>query len=291
MTAEDARVAVIIPAHNAASTLSAQLAALSSQRTSVSFEIVVVDNGSDDGTATLLKDACNREPRLRVVEANAMKTPGYARNQGVACTTAPLLAFCDADDVVEPGFVEEMARALDEHDVVMGKIDYVALNPPWLQASRGSTAVDRLGDVDGVFPFVVSACLGVRRDAYERVHGFDEHMRVGQDVEFAWRLWQAGIGVGFDDRIVVNYRMRTTAAATFRQARNFGRARMEIRRRMREAGISDVGGIKWRNVLWLIRHLPGTLGRSGRYRWLNVAGNLWGEIRGPAPLVAGSGDV
>ena len=283
--AEAPQISVVIPAHNAASTLGEQLTALTNQQTTLPFEVVVVDNGSTDSTAALLREYEQLDPRIASLLANAMNTPGYSRNAGVAIARASKLAFCDADDVVEPDWVETMAAALDEHAVVQGKIDYTMLNPPWMHEVRGSTAVDRLGYTDGVFPYVVSACLGVRRQAFDLAGGFDEQMRVGQDVEFSWRLFQAGIDVGFDERVQVNYRLRTTASANFRQSTNYGRARMEIRRRMRAAGFTDVVGVKWRNLLWLARHVGTTITRAGRYRWLVVAGNLWGEIRGPAPLI------
>lgn len=280
------QVSVIVPAYNAAATLEAQLQALSAQKTSRPFEIVVVDNGSTDESPRILEDYGSREARLRVVRASAMNTPGYSRNVGAEHARARLLAFCDADDVVGADWVETMAAALDQSPVVAGRIDYTDLNPEWLRGVRGSFGLDGLAYMDDVFPYVVSANLGVRREAFEEVAGFDPQMRVGQDGEFAWRLYQAGIGVGFDDRVVIQYRLRSSAAATFRQARNYGRARMELRRRMSGAGITGLGSVKWKNLIWLLRRFPTILRRSDRYRWLVVAGDLLGEIQGPAPLAA-----
>ena len=265
MTMSDAtpELSVIIPAHNAGTTLPTQLAALRMQETSTSFEVVVVDNGSVDDTGSIVLAAAASDPRIRLVRAMDLQTPGYSRNVGYHASRARLLAFCDADDRVRPAWVEAMRRALDQHPVVMGSLDYTRLNPSWQQRARGSDGVRRLGLVDGVFPYVISACLGATREAFEAVGGFDESMRVGQDVEFSWRCFQANIPIHFAPEAVVDYRLRTGLWATFVQARNYGRARMEIRRRMDEAGLRRTGGIRWRNIGWLVRNAPRLATRPG----------------------------
>lgn len=278
------QLSVVVPAYNSVATLGVQLDALVVQETTTPFEVVVVDNGSDDGTGAVALSYAEMDRRFRVVRADERHTPGYSRNVGVQTSSAPLVAFCDADDRVTPTWVAAMSRALAQHPVVMGQLDYTRLNPSWLQQSRGTDGFRRLGLVDGVFPYVISACLGATRDAYDRVGGFDETMRVGQDVDFSWRCFRAEIPIYFEPQAVVDYRLRRGLRATFRQACNYGRARMEIRRRMEDAGIADVGGVRWRNILWLGRNCPRLATRQGRYRWASVAGDLCGEILGPASL-------
>ena len=275
-------LSIVIPAHNAAATLQEQLAALARQHGNTDYEIVVVDNGSTDRTAEIANTMDAAVP-IKVVEASQMHTPGYARNAGVRATDSPLLGFCDADDVVRQGFVDALAESLRDHDVVQGLISYERLNPAWMHRMRGNLGMSSLEYYNDIYPYVVTASLGVRRESFEHVGGFDEAMRFGQDVEYSWRLFQAGIDVSFDERVAVDYRFRRTAKACFRQSQNYGRARMEIRRRMTDAGY-EAGGIRWRNILWLIRRAPFVIDKSWRFRWLFVAANLLGEIRGPAEL-------
>ena len=112
-------LSVVIPARNEEQTLPRQLDALLAQEWDKDWEVVVVDNGSTDGTAEVVTRLAQSDSRLRLISA---VTPGacHARNAGIAATSAPLLAFCDADDVVEPGWIAAIAAALAEHELVTG---------------------------------------------------------------------------------------------------------------------------------------------------------------------------
>ena len=97
------RVAVVIPAFHAEEFLAAAVRSVQCQ-TEEDVELVVVDDGSTDGTA----EAAERLGVTVVRQENA--GPGAARNAGVAATTAPFLAFLDADDWFAP---EKLTRQID----------------------------------------------------------------------------------------------------------------------------------------------------------------------------------
>ena len=110
-------VSVIICALNAAPTLPRQLKALEQQDTDLVYEVVLVDNGSTDGTRKLMEDWARKDHRdsVRVYVVDASATPGIpaARNAGARVASGRVLAFCDADDEVTPGWVQAYSTVQD----------------------------------------------------------------------------------------------------------------------------------------------------------------------------------
>ena len=106
-----ARVSVVIPAWNAAATIGATLASVLAQ-TRPADEIVVIDDGSSDGTAAIVEALASRHAALRLVrQENA--GPMRARNRGVAETTGDYVAPIDADDLWANDYLADMAAALE----------------------------------------------------------------------------------------------------------------------------------------------------------------------------------
>ncbi|UCD49462.1 MAG: glycosyltransferase family 2 protein [Phycisphaerales bacterium] len=107
-----ATVSVIIPLYNKGPYIRRTLESVLAQ-TWQDFEIVVVDDGStDDGPAIV---RAYPDPRVRLIQ-QANQGPGAARNHGIRASTAPYLAFLDADDEWLPGFLEKAAGTLKDHD-------------------------------------------------------------------------------------------------------------------------------------------------------------------------------
>ena len=127
---------IVIPAHNEADTIGDQLNALSHQRWTGSWEIIVVDNGSTDGTATAATHPL-LTGRLRVIRATNGASASYARNVGTQHSQAAAFAFCDADDLVGPSWVQAIGDALRKCPIVTGPNELDRLNPSWLADSRG----------------------------------------------------------------------------------------------------------------------------------------------------------
>ncbi len=122
-------VSVIIPAYNAADTIGAQLDALKAQCYNGAWEVIVVDNGSTDGTPSGVQRYQREMPNLRLLSATEKKTAGYARNTGAKAAKGDGFLFCDADDMVAPSWLSVLAKALDWHDLVVGLVEVQRLNP------------------------------------------------------------------------------------------------------------------------------------------------------------------
>lgn len=272
---------VIIAAHNEAGTVGAQLDALTSQPCPVDVRFVVVDNNSTDDTAGVVRSRAEADDRVALISAPDGVGAGYARNTGVAQTWSEWIAFCDADDLVADSWLAAIAAALDSHAFVAGPLDVDRLNDPWVAGSRGSSLATGMSVFEETFPIASSCNLGIHRDTFDAVSGFDETFRYGQDTELSMRLWQAGIDLHFVPEAVVHYRYRASMRAIFRQSRRFGAAHPRLIARLRETGTAvDNRSSEWRRWVWLARSTPKLFSRAGRARWLWVAGRQVGVMQG-----------
>jgi glycosyltransferase involved in cell wall biosynthesis len=190
---------VIVPAMNAAATLPRTLEALAAQDVDGEYEVIVVDDGSDDDTAELAENAPGPVSVLRT----SRQGPGAARNHGAASARADVLAFTDADCFPAAGWLREGLAAIEAADLVQGA---VRADPG---ARRGP--FDRTLWVTYDSGLYQTANLFVRRAAYERVGGFEDWMRpdssshFGEDVLFAWRVRRAGARAAFCEPALVHH--------------------------------------------------------------------------------------
>lgn len=149
-------------------------------------EIVVVDNGSTDGS---LEAPVFRDVSARVLRVSGPSI-GAVRNAGAAATRAPILAFIDADCVVPEAFFVEVARLLED-----SRIDATGYE---VRLPDDGSWIERVWDAmhagagDGPRHYLNSASFVVRREAFERLGGFDERLVTGEDTDFCLRLTRAG---------------------------------------------------------------------------------------------------
>ena len=270
------RLSVVVPAFNAAATLPSQLDALLTQDYDEPWEVVVVDNGSTDDTATIVQQigASRSEiPVVRLVSTVAGAGPSHARNVGIVAAAAPVVACCDADDVVGEGWVRAMQVALDAHPFVAGALELDRLNPPWLVAGRGRS-IERCPAYHDDLLFPHGCNFGIHRDLFV-ANQFDEGWRAGEEIELAYRLRATGVACTFVPDAVVHYRYRDGFAATFRQARIAGRAQQMLRSL---TGRGDERSTVVRRAVWLVVRSHRLFSRDGRIRWAWVAGDVVGRI-------------
>jgi len=215
-------LSVVIAAYNAVTTLDAQLEALSRQKVPFPWEILVCDNGSTDGTVDLVRSWEQRLPALALVDASSRRGPGAARNVGARSARAPLIAFCDADDVVADNWVTEMRTVLETNDFVTGANDFTQLHDP------RSLSPSRLADSLITMPywpqFKASGAgnMGIVAAAFAEVGGFDESLPTGEDVDLCWRLQLAGRTLVRCETVVVHVRKRRGLRAVYWQAYSYG---------------------------------------------------------------------
>jgi len=276
----DLDLVVVVPAHDAAETLPDQLRALADGGFDGRWQVVVVNDCCRDDTVTVAKaTAAEVGLDLRVISTGRHSGPSTARNTGVALTKAPLILFCDADDRVTAGWVGHMADHLGSAAIVTGRLRADVLNDPILASSRGSG--DSAPTFIGLFPSVSSGNLGVRRETWDRIGGFDPDLRAFEDAEWASRAAIAGVDVSWAPDAVVDYRYRTAPRHLWGQGRRYGEHRPVLARRWFESTgerAPRLAGL--RSWAWLAFHVPDLVSRRRRARWCWVAGNRYGSVTG-----------
>jgi glycosyltransferase involved in cell wall biosynthesis len=176
---------VIIPVYNGAAFISKAIASVLAQ-TERDLELIVVDDGSTDGTPALVE--AMDDPRLRlVVQANA--GPSAARNTGVKHAQAQWIGFLDADDWWLPEkLAATLRRARERPDAGLIYSSVLMVNEqgePYdvLHADVEGDVLERLLFGNRIVGGGSSAVL--RRDVFDRVGHFDAAVRYGED----WEMW------------------------------------------------------------------------------------------------------
>jgi glycosyltransferase involved in cell wall biosynthesis len=203
---------VIVPARDAAETLSRTLAGLAVQQLDGEHEVIVVDDGSSDDTAEIAARA-----GVRVVRNPSALGPGASRNRGVAAASGAALAFTDADCVPAPGWLAAGVRALETSGIVQGRVE------PEPGAEAGP--FDKTLWVTRPWGLFESANLFVRRGVFDQVGGFDDGLlelagaHFGEDVIFGWRARRAGVQTAFCSQALVHHTVARRDAAGFVRSR------------------------------------------------------------------------
>lgn len=207
-------VSVIIPAYNAQNTLAESLTSIRRQSWP-HWEIIVVDDGSTDGTLPLARDQAGSDPRITVLEQSHQGV-SEARNLGLGRARYPWVLFLDADDWVEPTHLERMTSAL------MADPSLDAVHCGWSIATTEGKVIEKghcrsTGDLFHLLArhpaFIVHACV-VRRDLVRSVGGFDPAYSRIQD----WVMWQriarTGCRFGRVAESLAGYRMQPDSVSS-----------------------------------------------------------------------------
>lgn len=237
---------VVIPAHNAAEFVSACLASVMNQ-TMQPREVVVVDDGSNDRTAHLARDA-----GATVISRAVSGGPSASRNLGVASTSAPIIAFLDADDEWKPDHAERLVAALAANDAVFasGAAEKFGSESGVLRATLASGSPIDLRDALIVENPVIQSAAVIRRSAFDLAGGYDESLRMSEDYDLWARLAERGPYV-YVDVPTVRRRMHD-GQATFRYESALVTASWTVRRRAVSRRLASADRSEREHVLQLL---------------------------------------
>jgi glycosyltransferase involved in cell wall biosynthesis len=186
-------VSVVIPVRNRAGLVEASIRSVLAQTYS-HFELVVVDDASEDATAEAIRAVT--DPRVRLVRRSLRGGPSVARNDGLAAARGEWVAFQDSDDLWLPEKLEKQVSAL-----YASPVPPVAVYTSYRRDDgRSLDVLPRLrpgldGDVTPALlrgNFITPQTLMVRRDLALQIGGFDPAMPPLEDWEFALRLSRLG---------------------------------------------------------------------------------------------------
>jgi glycosyltransferase involved in cell wall biosynthesis len=277
-------VSVVIPLRNGARWLGDQLEALLAQTYPGAWEVVIADNGSTDAGVRVARGYAAKLPALAIADASRRRGINTARNAGALAARGDLLLFCDADDVVGPGWIDAMVEAARGADIVGGRLCLELLNDPLNRAWRPAPPAPGPVTTHDFLPYPPGGNLAVWA-AVARELRWDERFRyASSDQEFGWRAQLAGYTLVFAPQAVVHQRLRAGLAAMAWQQCVHGMSAPKLLRAFRGHGIpapdNRAALARWR---WLAANAP-DLWRSPERRgtWVRRAALRAGRLAGSA---------
>ena len=229
------RYSIIVPVYNRPDAVDELLESLTRQ-TCTDFEVVIVE----DGSATPCQEVCRRyEDRLDLhYFAKPNSGPGQSRNYGAERAKGEYLLILDSDVVVPPGYIEAVNDELQRHPAAaFGGPDsaHPSFTPTQKAISYAMTSFFTTGGIRGgkkkldkFYPR--SFNMGIRRDVYLQLGGFSK-MRFGEDIDFSYRIVEAGHQPRLYPSAWVWHKRRTDFRKFFRQVYNSGIARINLEKR------------------------------------------------------------
>ena len=214
-SAEFPYISVVVPVRNGADMIGDCIASiLACDYPPDRHEVLIVDNGSEDGTAEVVTRHPVRllhEPRRGV---------SFARNRGIAEGRGEVFAFMDGDCLADPAWLRELARRFQDPAVgcVAGELRHL---PPTTAAER--QAVRMLGEwqryaVGSNPPYAITANAAYRREVFDAIGPFDTRMPRAQDVELGLRFSERSpLRLEYAAEAVARHRHRSTMRGFFRQ--------------------------------------------------------------------------
>jgi O-antigen biosynthesis protein len=239
-------VSVVCCAYNAAVTLGETLASLS-RLTYPNYEVIVIDDGSRDATASLAE----RYPcRLIRVENGGLSC---ARNLGIQAATGEIVAFIDADAAADPDWLYFLVTQMEAQGAVGcgGPNLSPPEDPEYSQrvARSPGNPVHVLLD-DETAEHIPGCNMAVRKKALEAIGGFDPiYTAAGDDVDVCWKLLERGERLAFSPTAIVWHHRRATRRTYLRQQQGYGLAEALLEAVYPER-YGLLGGATWRGRVY-----------------------------------------
>jgi glycosyltransferase involved in cell wall biosynthesis len=199
------------------------------------FEILFVDDGSEDGFKAFIDSyESASELQIRVIYQQN-QGPGSARNYGMQEAKGDYFIFVDSDCMFPPEWLEEIDKHLiqntwdafggpdaahDSFSPLIKAINYSMTSFLGTGGTRGSK-----NHVGKFYPR--SFNMGISREVYEKIGGMNK-LRHGQDMDYSARIYQAGFKVGLIPEAFVYHKRRTSLKKFFKQIFNWGVARINL---------------------------------------------------------------
>ena len=231
-------VSVVMPVLNEERHLAAAVRRVLAQDYPGELEVVLAVGPSRDRTHEIADELVAVDPRIRVVDNPAGRTP-HALNLGVAAARHDVVVRVDGHGELTDGYIAKAVQLLEETGAanVGGVMD--AQGTSSFEQAVASAYTTRLGLGGSAFHLASSPAgeaetvfLGVfRKEALQAIGGFDESMHRAQDWELNYRLRGSGRRIWFSPELRVTYRPRSSLPALVKQMYDTGRWRREVVRR------------------------------------------------------------
>lgn len=240
-------VSVIVCSYNGAKTLAGCLESLS-RVDYPDYEVILVDDGSTDDTAAIVA----RFPAVRYIRQSNHGL-SHARNTGAAAARGEVLAYTDSDCMADRDWLYYLVGTLLSGD--FAGVGGPNVSPPaqnWVQACVAAApgGPSHVLLTDTIAEHIPGCNMAWYRWAFDSVGGFDvEYHKAGDDVDFCWRVQQAGYEVAFSPTAIVWHHRRFTIQAFQKQQEGYGEAESMLRFK-HLIFFGPTGSAKWRGQIY-----------------------------------------
>ena len=234
------KYSIIVPVYNRPDEVDELLESLTLQ-TLKDFEVIIVE----DGSIKPCKDVCDKYASILDLHYYAKENsgPGQSRNYGAERYNGEWLIILDSDVVLPKGYLEAVEKSLTSHLLPLPSIAawggpdaaHPSFTPVQKAISYSMTSFFTTGGIRGgkakldkFYPR--SFNMGIRRDVYLQLGGFTK-MRFGEDIDFSYRIVEAGYMPRLFPNAWVWHKRRTDFRKFFRQVYNSGIARINLEKR------------------------------------------------------------
>lgn len=231
------------------------------------FEVIVVDDGSTDATADIV-----REYDVRLIQTENLGL-SHARNTGMLAARGDIIAYIDDDAYPDPQWLQYLAAAFRT-------TNHAGIGGPNLPPHSDGPIAQCVANAPGgpvhvllsdrVAEHIPGCNMAFRKACLEAIGGFDPQFRVaGDDVDVCWRLQDRGWTLGYHPTALVWHHRRNSVRAYWRQQRGYGRAEGLLKRKWPEK-YNDTGQLAWSGRIYsraLTRALDFRRGRIYHGRW------------------------
>jgi glycosyltransferase involved in cell wall biosynthesis/peptidoglycan/xylan/chitin deacetylase (PgdA/CDA1 family) len=231
------RFSIIIPTHQRRDVVARNVTMLQRQL-NPDFEVIVVDDGSSDGTAEALRRLEVSFPLTVIEQEN--RGAGAARNAGAAVAVGDYLLFLDDDMEADPRMLDEHVRShADGGEVVLGDLPLHVCSPrnvlSWAVGRWTTTRRERLSAPGAQVPLgdLLTGQLSISRANYRSIGGFDasftrEGLFGGEDTDFGYRVLSADLRIVFNPQAISYQYYDVDPAEFLKRAYEAGRSSHEL---------------------------------------------------------------
>jgi GT2 family glycosyltransferase len=240
-------VSVIVCSYNGGRTLAACLDSLG-KLNYPEYEVILVDDGSTDDTAYVAAQF----PRVRYIHQDN-RGLSHARNTGAAAAKGEVFAYTDSDCMADVDWLYYLIATLQSGGYA--GVGGPNVTPPaqnWIQACVAAApgGPSHVLLTDTIAEHIPGCNMAFQRWAFESIGGFDpEYHKAGDDVDFCWRLQQAGCVIAFSPTAIVWHHRRFTLRAFLKQQDGYGEAESLLRFK-HLIFFGPTGSAKWRGQIY-----------------------------------------
>jgi len=230
---ERPNISVIVPVYNDPNGIKNTLSSLISQEyPEKSYEVLVIDNNSNDKTPHVIEEYIFKKPNLvKKFSENKIQSSYAARNKGIKKSNGSILAFIDSDMVVESKWLSKAIESMRRK-----KAEVLACNVEIYIPKHSNNIFAKYDKYTGIpvkeyimySNFAPTCCIFVEKRVFDEAGLFDSRLVSSGDYEFGNRISEMGIKIHYDENIIMYHPARTSFKSLVKKSIRIGRGNQQM---------------------------------------------------------------